>query len=54
MEDIITPYQNTFSKGRLISDNVIIAHELLHTVKSNKKGRTHFATLKIHLSKTYD
>lgn len=54
MEDIITPYQNAFSKGRLILDNIIIAHELLHTIKSKKEGRVHFAALKIDLSKAYD
>ena len=39
IEDIITPYQSAFIKGCLISDNLIIAHELLHTVKTKKKGR---------------
>ena len=39
IEDIITPYQSAFIKGRLILDNLIIAHELLHTTKTKKKGR---------------
>ena len=54
MEDIITPYQNAFIKGRLISDNLIIAHELIHTIKTKKKGQAQFATIKVDLSKAYD
>lgn len=29
MPEVITPYQNAFAKGRLISDNILVAHELL-------------------------
>ena len=54
MEDIITPYQNAFIKGRLISDNLIIAHELIHTIKTKKKGRARFVAIKVDLSKAYD
>ena len=54
MEDIITPYQNAFIKGWLISDNLIIAHELLHTIKTKKKGRARFVAIKVDLSKAYD
>ena len=54
MEDIITPYENAFIIGRLILDNLIIAHELHHTIKTKKKGRARFAAIKVDLSKAYD
>jgi len=34
---LITPHQNAFVKGRLITDNIILTHELLHTIKRKKK-----------------
>lgn len=33
MDKIISPYQNAFVPKRLISDNISLPHELLHTVK---------------------
>ena len=54
INDLITPHQNAFVKGRLITDNIILTHELLHTIKRKKKGRLHFAALKVDLSKAYD
>ena len=55
IDELITPHQNAFIKGRLITDNIILTHELLHTIKREKKeGRVRFATLKLDLSKAYD
>ena len=33
IDELITPHQNAFIKGRLITDNIILTHELLHTIK---------------------
>ena len=54
IDELITPHQNAFIKGRLIIDNIIFTYELLHTIKRKKKGRVRFATLKLDLSKAYD
>ena len=38
MDSIITPYQNPFIKGRNISDNILLAHEIIDVVRK-KRGR---------------
>lgn len=53
MNNIISPYQNAFVPTRLISDNLSLAHELLHTMKS-KKSKTYYMAFKIDLEKAYD
>ena len=55
IDELITPHQNAIIKGRLITDNIVLTHELLHTIKrKKKKGRVRFAALKLDLSKAYD
>lgn len=54
MKDIGVQFQNAFIPGRLMNDNILIAHELLNWVKHNKSVRSFFAILKIDLSKAYD
>ena len=43
IDDLITPHQNASIKGRLITDNIILTHKLLHTIK--KKKREDFISL---------
>ncbi|KAF5465009.1 hypothetical protein F2P56_015043 [Juglans regia] len=40
--------------GRLIIDNVMIAYETLHTMKTRMKGKVGSMALKLNMSKTYD
>lgn len=54
MPEVITPFQNAFAKGRLISDNILVAHEMLRYIKRCRKGRRYWASLKIDLYKAYD
>ena len=50
----ISDSQNAFVLRRLITDNVLVAYELLHNLKNKRKGKeSHFA-LKFDMSKTYD
>jgi hypothetical protein len=44
LPDIITPTQSAFVPGRLISDNILIAYELMHYMWS----------IKLDMSKAYD
>lgn len=53
LHKLIGPWQSAFIKGRQISDNILIAHELLHTMKANQR-RNHEAIMKIDMSKAYD
>ena len=54
MNSIITPYQNSFIKGRNISDNILISHEIIYTLRREKGRKTSFGVLKIDMSKAYD
>lgn len=55
MHAIISSNQSTFILGRLITDNTMVAHELLlHTLKRKKKGKVRQMTLKLDISKAYD
>lgn len=46
--------QSAFILGRLISDNIIVANELLLSMKNKKTGRKGSFTLKLNMSKAYD
>lgn len=51
---IISPNQSAFLLGRLIYDNVMVAYEVLHTMKTRLKGKNGSMTLKLDMSKAYD
>ena len=54
MPQIIAPTQSAFVPGRLITDNVLVAYEALHTMHGRKKGKTGSSALKLDVSKAYD
>ena len=51
---VISPTQNAFVPSRLITDNVLVVYELLHTMHSRKKGKKGSLALKLDISKAYD
>ncbi|XP_016193039.1 uncharacterized protein LOC107633966 [Arachis ipaensis] len=53
MDKIISMNQSAFIKGRLISDNILIAHEFMHYLKNKRHGNFDMA-LKLDMSKSYD
>ncbi|KAL9678589.1 hypothetical protein QQ045_016436 [Rhodiola kirilowii] len=54
LPDIISPAQSAFVKGRLITDNFLIAHETAHFIKNARYGRKCYRSLKLDMSKAFD
>ena len=51
---VITPFQSAFVSSRLISNNVIMALELLRSLRKKNNGNQGFMAVKLHMSKAYD
>ncbi|KAM6583445.1 hypothetical protein CsatB_010447 [Cannabis sativa] len=54
MPSIISDTQSVFLQGRLISDNIMIAYEIMHHLKRKRRGRDDYMALKLDVSKAYD
>ena len=54
MPQLISPTQSAFVPSHLITDNVLVAYETLHTMHCGKKGKTSSLALKLDISKAYD
>lgn len=51
---LVSPFQNGFLPGRVITDNISIAQELTHFVRNKKQGSDYFASIKLDMSKDFD
>lgn len=51
---ITSPNQSAFIQGRLITDNILVAYEVLHTMSTRMKSREGFMALKLDMSRAYD
>ena len=54
LPQIISENQSVFLSGRLITDNVIAAFELMHYLEHKKEGKDGFVAIKLDMSKAYD
>lgn len=54
MNQLISENQSAFIPGRLITDNVMIAFEVHHFIRTSQSRRKAFASIKLDMSKAYD
>ena len=54
LPQIITENQSAFLSERLITDNVLVAFELMHYLKHKKEGKDNFMVVKLDMSKAYN
>lgn len=51
---IISDSQSAFIPGHLITDNILVAFEMMHFMKRKDKGKDSWMALKLDMSKAYD
>ena len=54
LPSIINDTQSAFMHGRLITDIVLVAYEMIHHISQKKSGRAGDLALKLDMSKAYD
>ena len=54
LPEAINEAQSAFVPGRLITDNILVAFETMHTIDQRRKGKEGLMAIKLDRSKVYD
>ena len=54
LPEAISEAQSAIVPGRLITNNILVAFETMHTIDQRRKGKEGLMTIKLDISKTYD
>ena len=54
LPNIIDESRSAFVKGRMIYDNIMVAHESIHSMMNKNSGRMGWMAAKMDMSKAYD
>ena len=54
LSTIILENQSAFVPSKLITDNVLVAFEIMHYLKKRKGGNDSYMAVKLDMSKAYD
>ncbi|XP_042950052.1 secreted RxLR effector protein 78-like [Carya illinoinensis] len=54
LDKVISWNQSAFIPKRLITNNIMVAYEVLHTMQTKQKGREGSMAIKLNMSKAYD
>lgn len=54
LSELITPFQSAFVAGRLLKDNIMITHEVFHSLQANKSTKIMVCVMKLYMQKAYE
>ena len=54
LPNLIADYQNAFIPGRNMEDNILLTHELMHTIKKQRRNHRFLAALELDMNKADD
>lgn len=54
LPSIVSENQSAFVAGRLIIDNILVAFETMHTIKTKNQGKDGFMAFKLDMTKAFD